>query len=328
MSNVLSQEEVDSLLRGLTTGEIETETTVVAKTEDVVLYDFTHQEKMLRGKLPAYGSINDRFATSFRSNLSAMVRRSVDIESDPPELVKFETFRRSLPVPTSLHVFRVDPLRGQALLVFDSRLVFSLIDCYFGGKGAAHVKIEGRDFTAIENATIHKVVMLTLQALQKTWERVIKVSMIHVRSEMNPEFAGIVLPADMVVVSRFNVDMEGAGGHMSTCIPYSILEPVRDCFYSGPESGGRTLDAEWKRRVVRNVRRAPVNVVFELGTATITAEYLLSLKVGDVLQLEQDIDGLLTGRVSGVRKFEGRPGMVKSNRAVRIEKRRERALDA
>jgi flagellar motor switch protein FliM len=319
MSNVLSQEEVDSLLKGVSSGEIETEAEEEAPTDGVMPYDFTRQEQMLRGRMPALGIVNERFATNFRTNLSGMVRRTVDIETEPVDMVKFEDFRLSLPVPTSLHIFRIDPLVGQALVVFDGRLVFSLIECYFGGKGTEHARIEGRDFTAIENAMIRKAVRACLEDLATAWERVYTVKMTYLRSEVNPEFAAIVLPGDLVIVVRFNVDIEGVGGHMSLCIPYSTIEPIRERFYGGLQDLPKA-DRKWKKRIEDRVKATRVDIAVELGTTRVTAERLLGLQTGDVIQLEQFIADPLIGRVEGIPKFLGCPGTKKANRALKIEK--------
>ncbi|MBN1843490.1 MAG: flagellar motor switch protein FliM [Deltaproteobacteria bacterium] len=321
MSNVLSQEEVDSLLKGVSSGEIETEPDSPESEDVVVAYDFTRQEQMLRNRMPSFGMVTERFATTFRTDLSAMVRKTVDIEAEPVDMVKFEDYRLSLPVPTSLHIFRVDPLVGQALVVLDGRLVFSLIECYFGGKGTEQVKIEGRDFTPIENAMIRKAVRICLEDLAAAWERIFKVKMTYVRSEVNPEFATIVMPGDLVIVNRFNIDIEGIGGNMSVCIPYSTIEPIRNKFCGGLQGDQvNSMDAKWERRLHERIRETTVDVVVELGTAKITAERLLDVKVGDVIQLEQYATQHLICTVQGVPKLEGRPGIMRGSRAIRIEK--------
>ncbi len=319
MSNVLSQEEVDSLLKGVTSGEIETETEEKVSSDGVVRYDFTSQEKMLRGRMPTIGVINERFAAKFRTNLSGMVRRTVDVEIEPVDMVKFEDFRLSLPVPTSLHVFRIDPLAGQALIVFDSPLVFSLIECYFGGKGTEHARIEGRDFTPIENGMIQKVVRACLEDLADAWERIFKLEMIYMRSEVNPEFAGIVLPGSLVIITKCKIDIEGIGGLLTLCIPYSTVEPIRDRLSGGVQNDQITADAKWKNCLRDRIYKTMVDIVVELGSTQVTTERLLGLKTGDVVQLGQHIGEPLTGKVQGVGKFMGRPGVIKGNRALMVE---------
>lgn len=319
MSNVLSQEEVDSLLKGVSSGEIETEPEEETPSDGVVAYDFTRQEQMLRGRLPGFGVVNERFATNFRANLSAMVRKTVDIETEPVDMVKFEDFRLSLPVPTSLHIFSIEPLVGQSLVVLDGRLVFSLIECYFGGKGTEHAKIEGRDFTAIENAMITKVVQACLKDLASAWDRVYQAKMIYIRSEVNPEFAAVALPGDLVIVIRCNVDIEGVGGNMSLCIPYSTIEPIRNRFYGGLQDRPKE-DRNWKMRMGARIRATAVDIVVELGTTQTTAEKLLGLRTGDVIQLEQCVADPLVGKVEGIPKFRGFPGTKKACKALKISR--------
>jgi flagellar motor switch protein FliM len=320
MSNVLSQEEVDSLLKGVTSGEIETETEEEVTSDGVMPYDFTRQEQMLRGRLPTLGVINDRFAANFRDSLSGMIRKSVDVEADPVDMVKFENFRSSLPVPTSLHVFRMDPLGGQALFVFDSHFVFGLIEYYFGGRGRTSAKIEGRDFTQIENTMIGKVVSRCLNDLASAWEKVFPVDIVYARSEINPEFAGIVLPGDSVIVTQFRVDIEGVGGGLSLCVPYSTIEPVRDRLSGGVQRDNLRSDAKWRQRLKERIRAASVDIVVELGSTQVTTERLLQLKTGDVIQLEQRVGEPLAASVQGVQKLMGRPGVIKGNRALKLNR--------
>jgi flagellar motor switch protein FliM len=318
MSNVLSQDEVDSLLKGVSSGEIEIETNAPQPDENAVAYDFTRQQQTLRGRLPTLDMVHNRFATMFRTKLSAMVRKGVDIEAEPVDMIKFEDFRGSLAVPTSLHIFRIEGLVGQALLVFDTHLVFSLIECYFGGKATEDVKIEGREFTAIENRIMRKVASASLENLAASWARVHKAKMTYVRSESNPQFATIALPGDLVMMIRFKLDMEGIGGLMTVCIPYATIEPIRGKLQRTGEGDQPKVDAGWKECLQERLQEARVDMVVELGVAQITAERLLGLAVGDVIQLEQDVTQDLVAKVEGVPKFKGRPGLVRGSQAIKI----------
>ncbi|NVM23042.1 MAG: flagellar motor switch protein FliM [Desulfobacterales bacterium] len=321
MSNVLSQDEVDSLLKGVSSGEIETETDMPPPEDGTIQYDFTRQDQIIRGRMPTLEILNGRFATIFRTSLSTMVRKDVDVDAGSVEMVKFEDFHHSLPVPTSLHIFRMEPLMGQALLIFDTRLVFGLIECYFGGKGTEQVRIEGREFTPIETSTIRKTVKTCLQDLATAWQPVHKLKMSYIRSEINPQFATIVFPGDLVIVVRFDVEVEGTSGKMTLCIPYSTIEPIRNKLYGGYQGDQQNVDVHWKRRLQERIWETGVNVIVELGRAQITAERLLGLKVGDVVQLDQDVSSHLTAKIEGMPKFKGRAGVVRNNRAIKIEKR-------
>jgi flagellar motor switch protein FliM len=318
MSNVLSQDEVDSLLKGVSSGEIEIESDTPHGDHGAAAFDFTRQEPTLRGQVPTLDMANDRFATIFKTTLSAMVRKEIDIVAEPTDMIKFADFHSSLAVPTSLHIFRIEGLVGQALLVLDTRLVFSLIECYFGGKATEDVEMEGREFTAIENRIMRKVVGASLEDLAAAWDRIHKVKMTYVRSEINPQFATIALPGDLVIVIRFKLDMEGTGGLMTVCIPYATIEPIRGKLQTTVEGDQPKVDAGWKECLQARIQETGVGMVVELGIAHITAERLLGLRVGDVIQLEQDVTQDLVSKVEGVPKFKGRPGVVRGNQAIRI----------
>ncbi|MBI3581824.1 MAG: flagellar motor switch protein FliM, partial [Nitrospinae bacterium] len=208
MSQVLSQDEVDALLRGVSDGEIETEAEDVGGGSGVVAYDLTSQERIIRGRMPTMDIINQRFSRLFRNSLSTALRKVLDVSAVSVDTIKFGEFIKSLPVPASLHIFRMPPLRGFALLVAESKMVFALVDTFFGGTGEAKMKIEGRDFTSIEQRIIKNVVLMALVDLQKAWAPVHPVEMVFVRSEVNPQFAAIVPPTDVVVVIVFEVEMD------------------------------------------------------------------------------------------------------------------------
>lgn len=321
MSNVLSQDEVDSLLKGVSSGEIEIETDSPHADQGTVAYDFTRQEQTLRGQVPTLDMANNRFATIFKATLSTMVRKKVDIEAEPTDMIPFADFHSSLAVPTSLHIFRMESLVGQALLVFDTPLVFSLIECYFGGKATEDMKVEGRDFTAIENKIIRKVVWAFLEDLAAAWDRIHRVKMTYLRSEVKPQFATIARPSDSVIVIRFKLDVEGIGGLITVCIPYSTIEPIRGKLQRTLEGDQPKVDAGWKKCFQKQIKETGVEMVVELGVAQITAQRLLGLTVGDVIQLKQDVTQDLVAKVEGVPKFKGRPGVVRGNQAIKIGQR-------
>ncbi|RLB96593.1 MAG: flagellar motor switch protein FliM [Deltaproteobacteria bacterium] len=321
MSNILSQEEVDSLLAGVTTGEVKTETDTPVPTDSAVRYDLTRQDQIIQGRMPTLDIINSRFSSLFRVSLSAMVRKDVDVQVRPVDMIKFEEFQHSLPVPTSMHIFRMEPLIGQALLVFDSQLIFSLIECYFGGKGRQKVKVEGRDFTQIETTMIQKLAGVCLADLAAAWKPVHNVKTSYVRSEVNPQFASIVLATDVVMVARFDVEMNGIGGLITVCIPYSSVEPIRHKLQGDFQGDQLPADTNWRRRLYEQIRQISVDITVELGSARITAERLFGLKRGDVIQLESDVDSYLVASVQGVPKFKGQPGLMKGNRALKVAKR-------
>ena len=318
MAKILSQDEVDALLRGMAGGEIEVETDQQEYADGVIPYDLTNQDRIIRGRMPTLEIINDRFARIFRSSISTALRKVVDISTTSIDMIKFGEFMRSLPVPTSLHIFRMEPLRGHAIMVIETRLVFNLVDSFFGGTGKSDIKIEGRDFTPIETRVTKRVVEMCLADLDKAWRPVHEVHLTYQRSEINPQFAGIVPPTDVVVVIKFDLEMETTAGTIIICIPYSTVEPIRDKLYAGFQSDQLEMDHAWMERFKQQLKAAKIHLSIELGNTIITGKELLNLRVGDVITLDQDVNELVLAKVEGVPKFKGVPGVVEGNQAVKV----------
>lgn len=318
MSQVLSQEEVDALLRGVTDGEIETEAEEVVDDSGIVPYDLTTQERIIRGRMPTLDIINQRFSRLFRNSLSSSVRKALDISTVSTDTVKFGEFVKSLPVPASLHIFKIEPLRGFALLVAESKLVFALVDTFFGGTGEAKMKIEGRDFTIIEQRMIKKVVLMVLEDMEAAWKPVHNVTMSFVRSEVNPQFAAIVPPTDVVVVVMFEVELDQISGTLTICLPYSTIEPIIGKLRAGFQSDQLEVDQAWIKRLKERLKEASVEVVVEMGQTTLTGGEILKINIGDVIALDTDTDDEMMVFVEGIPKFKGKPGVIKGNKALKI----------
>ena len=318
MNNFLSQDEVDALLRGITDGEVETEQDEIVDETGLRSYDLANQERIIRGRMPTLEIINQKLARQLRQAFSGALRRVVDVSALNVDMIKFGEFLKTLPVPTSMHVFRMLPLRGGALLVIESKLVFALIDSFFGGPGAAFVKVEGRDFTSIESHMIQRIVNLTFEEMEKAWEPVEPIKIELERSEVNPQFVGIVPPSDIVVITPFEMEMDEARGNITVCIPYSTLEPIRSKLNAAFQSERLELDHGWLKRIFRQLEEVEVEASVELGSTDITVQNLLDLQVGDIIRLDQDCDSELIIHIEGVPKFMGLPRVVRQKKAMQI----------
>jgi len=318
MEKILSQDEVDALLRGLSDGEIEPEKAEQEETEGVRVYDLTSQDRIVRGRMPTLEIINDRFARLQRVSLSAALRRVIDITVTQTGMIKFGEFIRTLPVPTSLNILKMEPLRGHALLVVESRLIFNLLDCFFGGTGKSSYKIEGRDFTSIEHRVIAKLVQATLKDLEASWKPVTPISFQSIRSEVNPQFATIVPPTDLVITIHYEMEMDRLIGKIILCLPYSTIEPIRSKLYASFQSDQLEVDVEWLERLRRRLHDIDVEILVELGRASITGRELLNLEVGDVIMLDQEVNSPLPIKVQGIPKLKGMPGISKGQQASMI----------
>lgn len=326
MSEILSQNEVDSLLQGLSAGKVETETDIAPDSDEITTYDFAHQERVIRGRMPTFEVINERFARQMNASISNLLHSTVDITADSMETLKFSEFGRSLPVPTSLHIFKLDPLRGYVLLVLESELVFTLIDTFFGGRGTGKTKIEGREFTPIEEVMIGKVVNSCLKDIESAWAPVEAVKTSYVRSEVNPQFATIVPPTDLVIVSKFELELEQSSGTISLCMPYAMIEPIRNKLAAGFQSDALEVDNTWRSRLKSIIMSSAIEIVVELGKTEISAERLINLKTGDIIQLDRDAEQSLVGYIQGIPKLEGYAGIQRGYQALQIEKRMDREL--
>jgi flagellar motor switch protein FliM len=320
MEKILSQDEVDALLRGLSDGDIESpkEQAAIEADTEFTPFDLTNQDKVVRGRMPTLDIINDRFAKLHRISLSGSLRRMLDINVCQAELIKFGEFLRTLPVPTSLHIVKLEPLRGHALFMIESRLIFNLVDCFFGGSCKSSYKIEGRDFTTIEYRVINKVVKMVLDDMDQAWEPIAEVTFNFIRSEVNPQFATIVPPTDVVIVVRFEIEMDRLMGRMALVLPYSTIEPIRQKLTASYQSDQLEIDAVWTERMRKRLIEVPVEVTVELGKTHLKGTELLNMEVGDIIMLDKDVKTPLTVSIQGIPKFTATPGICRKNQAFQI----------
>ena len=321
MSEILSQDEVDSLLDGLDSGEVETETDTASPepVEGIVVYDFTSQDKVVRARMPTFDVINERLAREVRATLSSLLQTNVDVSANPFDTLKFSEFVRSLPVPTSLHVFRMEPLRGHGLVVFESQLVYNLIDTFFGGEALGKARVEGREFTTIEEVMVKKAVVAVLKNIEASWAPIEPVKASLIRSEMNPQFTAIVLPTDLVIVTRFEIELEQSAGNLVVCYPYSMIEPMRHKLSSGVQAETEEIDTNWRRRIREIILESEVCLKIQLGTTEITGERLIYMQEGDVIQLDNDAGDPLVCYVDGLEKLTGYVGVQRGFQAFQIK---------
>lgn len=312
----LSQEEVDSLLRGVT-GESD-EAEKPADDSSIRSYNLGKQERIVRGRMPTMEIINERFARLFRISLFNLMRRTADVSVGQLRVTKFSEFIRNLPVPTNINLIHANPLRGTALFVFDPNLVFLVVDNMFGGDGRFHTRVEGREFTQTEHRIIQKLIAAVFEAYTKSWETVYRLEFEFVRSEMNPQFANIATPNEVVILTTFDVEFGGLGGAFHVCMPYSMIEPIRELLYSTMQGDHLAVDKRWLQLLSRQIQSAEVELVAELGTVRLKVEQLLKLKAGDVVPMEMGENVIAS--VDKVPVMECRYGVFNNQYALKVEK--------
>jgi flagellar motor switch protein FliM len=314
--NFLSQEEVDALLKGVTGDQDEAD--LQEDSSGVRPYNLATQERIVRGRMPTLEIINERFARLLRIGLFNFLRRSAEVSVGTVKVSKYSEFIRNLVVPTNLNLTHMKPLRGTSLIVLDPGLVFLLVDNLFGGDGRFHTRVEGRDFTQTEQRIIHKILEIVYETYSKSWEPVYPVEFEYIRSEMNTQFANIATPNEVVVSTTFTIELGPVSGEMHICMPYSMIEPIRDLLTSSLQGETLEIDKRWVRLMTQQIQIAEVELVADLGSTRVTLGDILNMKVGDVIPLH--IPEIVSANVDGTPVMECKYGVFNGQYALKVEK--------
>ncbi|MGK5089264.1 flagellar motor switch protein FliM [Bdellovibrionota bacterium FG-2] len=333
MNQVLSQSEVDALLSAVADGNVDVGATsgggaggadagggasAAPSDPDVVPYDLTNQDRVIRGRMPTLDIIYERFIRLYRMSLSGALRKIATISIISTDLLKFGEFVNTLPIPSCMCIMRFESLRGPSLLVFESKLSYALVDSFFGGTDRPYTKIEGKEFTRIELSIMKKVMDLAIKDLEEAWAPVHKTDISFVRTEVNPQFVGVVPPSEVIISTTFEIELENASGTVVLVIPYSTIEPIKNKLNSAFQTEADRGDREWTNKLEDHLRQSSVNMKVNLGEAMITVGDLVNLSVGDIIPLNQDADGELDLLLEGVPKFKCFFGVSRGNRAAQV----------
>jgi flagellar motor switch protein FliM len=316
--DILSQEEVDALLKGVSGESVSIEEADAAGINGIRPYNLADQDRIVRGRMPTMEVINERFARNLRLALFNFIRRSPEISVGPVRLQKYGEFVNNLVVPTNLNMMHVNPLRGTALMIFDPNLVFLVIDNLFGSDGRYHTRVEGRDFTQTELRIIQNLLSVATDEMQKAWEPVYPVEFQYIRSEMNTQFANIATPSEVVVVTTFSIEIGTVGGDFHVCIPYAMIEPIRDLLYEGMQGDRMEQDERWVKFLTGRVQSTEVKLVANLSEAEVTVRELLQMKIGDVIAM--DIPDSITAHIEGIPVLECGYGVHNGQYALKVKK--------
>ena len=312
----LSQDEVDALLRGVT-GESE-DNNDNQDPSGIRPYNIATQERIVRGRMPTLEIINERFSRLLRIGLFNFMRRTAEISVSPVRVVKYSEFIRNLVVPTNLNLVQAKPLRGTSLFIFDPNLVFLIIDNMFGGDGRFHTRVEGRDFTPTEQRIIQRMLNVVFEDYEKAWKPVYPIKFEYARSEMNTQFANIATPNEVVVTTTFNIELGTSGGEFHICMPYAMIEPIRDLLYSSLQGDHLEVDKRWIRLLSKQIQNAEVELVANLGREPVTLNQILNMKAGDIISV--DIPETIVAEVDNVPVMECNYGIFNGQYALKVSK--------
>jgi flagellar motor switch protein FliM len=315
-TDILSQDEVDALLGGVDDGAIDTSSDGGPADGEARDFDFNNQERIVRGRLPTLEMINDRFARYFRVSFFNLLRKTPEISINGIEMVKFAEYVQTLSVPTSLSLIKMEPLRGTGLVILDAKLVFILVDNFFGGDGSIHAKIEGREFTNTELRVIEKVVNICFDDLVKAWEPVMNVEFSYHNHEVNPQMANIVSPSEVLVVSKFHIELEGGGGDIHVIFPYSMIEPIRTILDAGVQSDRGDIDERWAVLLKEQLMSAKVDIQAIFAEKELKVADLINFKAGDIIPLDMPDQVMVLAEEMPV--IRGEYGEYQGNASVKV----------
>lgn len=325
MAQVLSQDEVDALLNAVNEGSVDGFSggsdlggSTTDEDENIQPYDLTNQDRVIRGRMPILEIIYERFIRSFRVSLSNSLRKISTISIISTDLLKFGEFVNTLPIPSCMCIMRFNELRGPALLVFESKLAYAFIDSYFGGTDRPFTKIEGKEFTMIELSFMKKIMDMAINDLEEAWAPVHRIDAQYLRTEINPQFVGVVPPSDVIIATTLEVEFESASGTIMIVVPYSTIEPIKQKLSSSFQTDNEMADSIWTQAMNEHIKNAMATLVVKLGEAEMTVGDVLTLEPGDVIPLNQDASGEVSIEVEGIEKMKCLIGTYKGNRAVQI----------
>ncbi len=317
MENSLKQEEIDTLVTAFFEGRLDPEMELKKAKGGVSSYDLFNSES--RNLLvPNLDIIYDGFIRYNRVTLSNRLRKLVEIKKVGASSYKFDDFLHTLPSPVCMALYKIEPLKGAALIAMDSALVFTIVDSILGGTGNSSNPESNRLFTSIELRLMEKIVKDMLADMEKAWAPLFATRMSLLRMEMNPRLVNIVPPEYQVAVMDMEIQVDTAVGHMAFAVPYMTIDPIRDKLKTGLQFDIMAIDPGWAQRLSEEIIGTPHEVSVEMGSSTITLAELLQLSPGDTIMLESTHDGEIPVKVGGVEKFMGVPGMRRGNKAVQI----------
>jgi flagellar motor switch protein FliM len=322
VSDLLSQDEIDALLHGVDDVEEEEVVEDFAEEQGTSDYDFSSQDRIVRGRMPTLEMVNERFARHMRISLFNMMRRTAEVSINGIQMIKFGEYVHTLFVPTSLNMVRFRPLKGTGLITMEARLVFILVDNFFGGDGRYHAKIEGREFTPTERRIIQMLLKLIFEDYKEAWSPVMDVSFEYLDSEVNPSMANIVSPTEVVVISSFHIELDGGGGDFHVALPYSMLEPIRELLDAGVQSDKEDTDMRWSKALRDEILDVPVQLSTKFLEVDIPLSKIMSMEAGDIIPIEMPEH--ITVLIENLPSFRAKLGRSRDNVALQIKEKIKR----
>ena len=318
MGEVLSQDEIDNLLKALSTGELDAEEMKNTDERQVKNYDFARPAKFSKEHLRTLEIIFEHFGRLLATNLPAYLRKSVSVDVVNSEVVIYSEFSNALSNPVLLGVVGMEPLVGNVIMEMASNLGFAIVDRLLGGVGNSLEK--EREFTEIELSILERIFTICVNLLREPWENVVDTSPRLIRIETNSQFAQIISPSETIAIVTINLKVGDVEGLMNVCLPFTTLEPVMDklntkyWFSTMKERDSNSYEAA----IESIIDNALIPMKAVLGTSKISVQDFVNLQLGDIIKIDKKVDQVLEVYVGNIKKFKALPGYSDNKYAVRV----------
>lgn len=318
MSETLSQEEIDKLLKAFSTGELDADDYTAEKEKEVKLYDFARPSKFSKEHLRTLENIFEHYGRLLYTNLPAYLRKNVQVDVMNAEALAYSEFSNALSNPVLLGIVNFSPLRGNVIMELGTNLGYAIVDRMLGGEGEAIER--KRDFTEIEIIIIERILNICVELLREPWQNVVNLHPRLERIETNPQFAQLISPTEMIAIVTISITIGEVNGLMNVCLPFITLEDVMDklnikYWFSSME---KKDEESYEEAIEILIQRSEIPIRAILGHSTISVNDFANLQKGDIIKLDTTINNELDVYVGDIKKFKALPGTTNEDYAVRV----------
>ncbi len=318
MSETLSQEEIDKLLKAFSTGELDADDYTAEKEKEVKLYDFARPSKFSKEHLRTLENIFEHYGRLLYTNLPAYLRKNVQVDVMNAEALAYSEFSNALSNPVLLGIVNFSPLRGNVIMELGTNLGYAIVDRMLGGEGEAIER--KRDFTEIEIIIIERILNICVELLREPWQNVVNLHPRLERIETNPQFAQLISPTEMIAIVTISITIGEVNGLMNVCLPFITLEDVMDklnikYWFSSME---KKDEESYEEAIEILIQRSEIPIRAILGRSTISVNDFANLQKGDIIKLDTTINNELDVYVGDIKKFKALPGTTNEDYAVRV----------
>lgn len=318
MSDILSQSEIDNLLKQLSEGDLDVDQIQGEDEKQVKNYDFSRPTKFSKEHLRTLEIIFEHYSRLISTNLPVYLRKNVQVSVASSETVTFSEFSNALSNPSVLGIVNFAPLNGNIIIEIATNLCYAMLDRMLGGSGQPLEK--SRDFSDIELTILQKLLVMFTQLMREPWKNVVEISPVLSRLETNPQFAQVIAPSDMIAIVTLNMKIGDVEGMENICLPFFTLEDVMDklntkYWFSTMQENH---DEHYEEYIESMIRRVDIPIKAVLGRSTISVNDFLNLQVGDCIRLDSRVDTDMNVYVGNIKKFTALPGTDRDSYAVQI----------